>query len=414
MPKNYGLIIEPIQPEDFVLGSDRSLSTKFAGRTPINPSGDWRPFAPVGELQAPEYETNACASFGTLNALETLKRFVFKDEPNFSDRFVAKGSGTDPRRGNTPKAPAEFIRKNWSVFEFEYPSSAAKSVEDYYAELPQSLRTLAIGRGAEWDFGYEYVNGNKQALRTALTFSPTGISVPAWFKDEATGEYYRPQGAQDNHWVAALHMDEQGRITILDTYEPFIKVMRADFTPLVAIGYYLNRQVKEEGAWARFLAWLHKLVFTQENDPKLLEETPAAPAPVTPTVPQREEPKYKWNTKEAAKASCRAICKEEGLTLEQTNTLVATVQGESQFNTQAVNRNIAKDGKTVLSTDWGICQINDYYHIGQGKSFPSVTFVLSNPDACIRWMCKQWKLGNRNWWIAYKNGSYKKYLETSA
>lgn len=411
MNKNYGLILEPLRPEDFVFGSDRSIVRKF-GKVAIKPDGDWRPFVPQGELQAPVYETNGCATFGTLNALETLKRFLFNNQPDFSDRMVAKGSGTDPLKGNTPKAPAEYIRKNWTVFEFEWPAAAAKTVQEFYADIPQNLKTLAAGRGAEFDFGYEYVGTGKANLREALKQSPLGMSVPAWSVDK-DGKYYRPEGAQDNHWVAALHINDAGEITILDTYEPFIKVLQADFTPQVAMSYYLNRQVKKESAWAQFLAWLHKLVFTNEDDVSLLTIDHSSP-----TVPPAPEPKYKWDTLIASKHSVRVICDEEGLTLEQKNTLCATVGAESGWQSyylsgpkkgQPVKLENKKDGK-VWSTDWGIAQINDHYHIGPGKSFPSVQYVLDNPDAVIRWMAKQWKAGNRNWWIAYKNGSYKKFL----
>lgn len=141
----------------------------------------------------------------------------------------------------------------------------------------------------------------------------------------------------------------------------------------------------------------------------LLDWKPAPPT-VPPQVPPAPEPvKIQWDTREHIKAACQTICDEESLNAEQKQTLVATIEGESQFKLAAKNENKNDKGQ-VLSTDWGICQINDYYHIGAGKSFPSVDFVLNNPGACVRWMCKQWKAGNRNWWIAYKNGSYKKYL----
>ena len=82
--------------------------------------------------------------------------------------------------------------------------------------------------------------------------------------------------------------------------------------------------------------------------------------------------------------------------------------GESGFKNTAKNEN-KRDGKTV-SIDWGICQINDYWHIGAGKSFPSVEYVLKNPAEVVKWMIKQYKAGNLKWWIAYKSGAYKKYL----
>lgn len=144
----------------------------------------------------------------------------------------------------------------------------------------------------------------------------------------------------------------------------------------------------------------------------LLPEAEIIKEPVTAPVPVEnapvEQPKLLWNNKQNVRHSIRVICDELGMTFEQKDTMCATIQGESGFLLTAKNEN-KRNGITV-STDWGLCQINDYYHIGAGKSFPSVEYVLNNPEAVVRWMGKQWLAGNRNWWIAYKNGSYKKYL----
>jgi len=56
-------------------------------------------------------------------------------------------------------------------------------------------------------------------------------------------------------------------------------------------------------------------------------------------------------------------------------------------------------------------QINDYYHIGTGKDFASVDYVMRNPEACIRYMCAYYKrFGNLNAWVSFTSGAYKKYL----
>lgn len=118
---------------------------------------------------------------------------------------------------------------------------------------------------------------------------------------------------------------------------------------------------------------------------------------------------YKWDTPENTRHSVRVICDEEGLMVHQKNLICAVIQGESGFLNTAINHNRNAKGETT-STDWGICQVNDYWHIGKGKTFPSVEYVLQNPDKVVRWMIKCYRAGHLNWWIAYKNGSYKKYL----
>lgn len=141
----------------------------------------------------------------------------------------------------------------------------------------------------------------------------------------------------------------------------------------------------------------------------LLPEAQKIPEPVVVSPePVPSAPKFLWDTKANVKHSIRVICDEMGMTYEQKDTMCATIQGESGFLLTAKNEN-KRNGITV-STDWGLCQINDYYHIGEGKSFPSVDYVVNNPEAVVRWMGQQWLAGRRNWWIAYKSGAYRKYL----
>lgn len=119
--------------------------------------------------------------------------------------------------------------------------------------------------------------------------------------------------------------------------------------------------------------------------------------------------KYEWDTPEKARHSVRVICDEEGLTVAEKNLICAVIMAESAFKNTARcdNRNAAG---VITSSDYGICQINTRYHIGKGLSFPSVQYVLENPDKVVRWMIKMYRMGHLNWWVAYVNGSYKKFL----
>ena len=115
-------------------------------------------------------------------------------------------------------------------------------------------------------------------------------------------------------------------------------------------------------------------------------------------------PEYFWNTPEVARHSVRLICDEEKLTVEQKNTLCATIGAESGWITTAVHKNIV-NGR-VTSVDYGICQWNNYFH---GKEI-SPEEAVSNPEKAVRLMCSYWRRDQRNLWMAYENGSYKKYL----
>ncbi len=117
--------------------------------------------------------------------------------------------------------------------------------------------------------------------------------------------------------------------------------------------------------------------------------------PISPPI-TLAPPRYLWDTKDNCRHSVRVICDEEGLTVQQKNNLSATV-----------HPNIV-NGKTS-STDFGIAQINDYWHIGVGKDFPSSDYVLNNPEACIRWMCRQFKADNAKAWVCYGRGLFHNY-----
>lgn len=127
----------------------------------------------------------------------------------------------------------------------------------------------------------------------------------------------------------------------------------------------------------------------------------------TPVEPILSSTAYDFSTQKSSYHSVRVICDEEGLNLAQKNEICATIMGESQFYNDVVNKN--KNSK-----DWGICQINDRFHIGKNLEFPSVEYVVNNPEKVVRWMIKMYKAGFIDWWCAHSNGSYKRYLSTDS
>ena len=129
--KQYGFVAPTIQPEDYFLGSGK------LGSIVLNESGDWRNSLPLLEHQRKEYETQACVSFGTLSALEMLHIFQYNTEPNYSDRFLAKASDTDPYGGNTPNKVSDTLRKVGAVSEELYPYPS--TLDEFYAEIPNNI-----------------------------------------------------------------------------------------------------------------------------------------------------------------------------------------------------------------------------------------------------------------------------------
>lgn len=116
-----------------------------------------------------------------------------------------------------------------------------------------------------------------------------------------------------------------------------------------------------------------------------------------------------WDTPHNAYHNTRVLCDKAGLTLAEKNLICACIFQESRFDINAVNDNKNAQGK-VLSTDYSLCQVNDYYHIGNGKDFPSVQYVLSNPEVVVRWMITMYKHGLLKLWVSYSSKAYTKWL----
>lgn len=117
-----------------------------------------------------------------------------------------------------------------------------------------------------------------------------------------------------------------------------------------------------------------------------------------PKPPQPPQP-----PQETMQAMVLRVVVEEGLTPQMQHRVFKTIMCESEFDPSATHQN--KNG----TTDYGICQFNDgkgkdgaIYWIGTGACFPSPEYVLKNPEACVRVMCREFKLGHQGYWECYK------------
>ncbi|MEK9208350.1 MAG: hypothetical protein AAB922_07725 [Patescibacteria group bacterium] len=257
---NYGLIISPPTPEDFIFGAQK------LGDAQIQPDGQWDGWLPDFEPQSRpgSFDSYGCVTFSTLSIVEILERHEYGATRNWSDRFLAKASSTDKARGNQPSVVAEILRKKGCVEEKEMPfDSSITSFESFYSDIPQNLWTLAIQFIAEYAFGYEHVPSNAKDIMRALTYSPVLFTVSAWYKDES-GLYYRPQGETDGHAVVCYGYEEGKYFKILDSYADneglFLKKVRWNSLPMQCKRFTLSRQILVESAWSKFVKLLRALL----------------------------------------------------------------------------------------------------------------------------------------------------------
>jgi hypothetical protein len=300
--KNFGLIIPPYEPEDYLGGSSQSLEAKY-GTTSVNPSGDWSRYAPSTEDQdTSDGDTWACCSFGTSNAVEMLARLRFQEAMNLSDRFLAKISGTTVGQGNSPKTVADTLRHGWSVNEPEWPDVNTK--EEYYAEIPANLKTLAVARGAEFEFGYQYITNTPASIKEALKSSPVCVAVTAWV--EQNGVYVRGP-FQENHWTTIIKVLENGNYKVFDSFYPFIKEVSPEACKSIAMSYYLNRQIASEPWYKTFLKQILAL-FKAGSEQAPAQSTSPSEAPVVPPAAPTPPPAKQSKLE----AFCLAIRTHEG------------------------------------------------------------------------------------------------------
>lgn len=239
---------------------------------------------------------------------------------------------------------------------------------------------LNLSEGSVMPEGKTMLNGHAFTIEGWKQINGESMFIVEWWGGK---KYYMPRK------VFNLAMSNYGTQTwILATEEINNK---RDKTILEAIKDTLINVV----------ALLKQLLIVKKVDNPL----PPEPQQVYNEVKEELMKKYDWSTQEKARHSVRLICDEEGLSVKDKNDLCATVGGESGWRPEAIGK-VNFDG----TRDYGIVQINEKYWIGKDKLFPSTDYVLNNPEVCVRWMCKQWKAGNKNWWYAYKNGSYKKFL----
>ena len=154
-------------------------------------------------------------------------------------------------------------------------------------------------------------------------------------------------------------------------------------------------------AFRTFVATLSDIV-----PPPAYQQDPATLHMNQPIPPENPDVLVAWDTKENCRHNVRVICDLEGMTEQQKDDISKTIHCESDYNPNCVHPNYVNG--QISSTDFGIAQVNSFWHIGPAKDFPSPEYVIANPEECVRWMCKNWKTG-ANMWVCHLRGLFEHY-----
>lgn len=246
---NHGFIAQPPRDTDYIAGAVESIGSLD------NQTGDWSDYLPADELQNGVYfDSMACVTFSALNSLETQVNYLLKASklpqeaffylrdngylkdgtPNFSDRFIAKQSGTTPK-GNSMVTVWDTVRKSGLIPEKDWTYDPAQRIppfdwSDYYTAIPQPLVDKAVKFLDTFTVKYEWLvaGGSATPKQYAewLKAGPIQIATttcPGW----GTGTVNACDLAT-NHAVLLYKVDEQG-FHIFDHYKPFRKVLSSDY-----------------------------------------------------------------------------------------------------------------------------------------------------------------------------------------
>ena len=199
-------------------------------------------------------------------------------------------------------------------------------------------------------------------------------------------------------------------IDVRDSYPPHEKQLVKDFNFFYCKRISITKKTpltypQKKSIWQIIISFLWK----EPEEIKRLEPdlNPDFVSPKTRPVVE-EPPKLKWKFPSDARHSVRVLCDELGLTVAEKNLICQVIQCESGFRTDAKNENKDKNGK-ILSTDWGICQMNDYWYIGKNRPIATIREAIENPEKCVRIMIKRYKEGGLRDWVCYLKGMYKNY-----
>lgn len=172
-----------LQNDGVILG--RKVTDFIAGTLPYRVNitdGNWTPYVPKFENQfSNNADSMGCVTYSALNCIETQERFITGTEVNYSDRWIAKMSGTT-HQGNYLYKVMDTIRQYGLVLEEDYPTPDNFDWDTYYAEIPTTKFQELIKKGQEWltrwQVNYEWLTVSDPQIDYHLKHAPIQVVIP--------------------------------------------------------------------------------------------------------------------------------------------------------------------------------------------------------------------------------------------
>lgn len=253
---NHGVLLGN-RPEDWIAGAVGSLT--YEERLP---SGDWRPYLVQKEHQKGKEDSMSCVSFSACSSIEIQEKFLTGKENNYSDRWIAKMSGTTAE-GNYLYKVGDAIRNLGLVKEESYPAPPDFTFAQYHAEIPPDKLAQLKAEGEswkqKWDVKTEFINTSiglwhtvKEDLMKHLKHAPLQIVKPG-------------------HAIVNIFCEED-LLRYFDTYKPFEKTLAYDQVQtaykyvLTPKTMYTTKKVKINGAYGVLVDMPNNSAITKAED----------------------------------------------------------------------------------------------------------------------------------------------------
>jgi len=237
--RNYGLLQEKqARAKDWVFGGITGILTDK-----LELDGSWDEWLPIYEPQSSTFDTMSCVTFSALNCLETLYKRKYKDDVNFSDRFIAKSSNTT-LSGNYLSVVADAIVNYGLVDESLWPFEARNWTE-YMKDIPTEVYDSAAVSRERFKINWEWVlDGSTDALKEALQYSPIQVTVYAW--QTPVNDVYQRTEIAPNHAVMLYGYRDNEYWLIYDHYSKNIKKLAWDFNFGHRLRYNIENNMPEK------------------------------------------------------------------------------------------------------------------------------------------------------------------------
>jgi hypothetical protein len=203
----FGLINAEYRPTDWFFGGFNPLHDRKTWQI----DGNWERYLPVVEYQNKHgFDRMACVSYSLLNCLEVQYARQTGKEINWSDRALAKMSGTE-KWGNRLDTVFDTARHKGLVLEALWPDTDG-GWDEYYKTIPSTIFSTGEAFLSEFSLYREWVSPYRlDMIREALKEAPLQVTV----KYASGNGLLNPKGTPDH--AACLYNISDG-FEIFDHY----------------------------------------------------------------------------------------------------------------------------------------------------------------------------------------------------